>query len=77
MEVTVGSVKLGDVDPIDVARMVGSIYGFHTDMEPMEPGKYKLTACSYNRTMHFNGTSHREVCERFVNTLIQEDRNGK
>lgn len=74
MEVVVGKVSLGDVDPIDVARMVGSIYGYHTDLEPMEPGKYRLRAASYNRLLSFNGTSIRDVCDKFVNALIQENK---
>ena len=77
MEVTIGKVSLGDVDPVDVAKMVGSIYGYCTDIEPLEPGKCRLTACSHKRSISFNGTSVRDVCEKFVNGLIQEDKDDQ
>lgn len=70
MEVTVSKVRLGNVSPIDVARMVGSIFGYSTDMEPMEPGRFRLTATDGKNTLRYNGSSHSEVCERFVNALI-------
>ncbi len=70
MEVTVSKVRLRDVSPVDVARMVGSSFGYHTDLEPMEPGRFKLTATNGSTTLRYNGASHREVCERFVNELI-------
>lgn len=70
MEVTVSKVRLGNLSPIDVARMVGSAFGYSTDMEPMEPGRVKLTATNGKTTLRYNGTSHSEVCERFVNELI-------
>lgn len=71
MNVTVGKVNLGNVDAVDVARMVASVYHFYdVDIEPLEPGRVKLTARAQNVTIRKNGTSQRDVCEQFINELI-------
>lgn len=76
MDVTIGKYSPVDADPLDCARLVASLYHFYdVDIEPMEPGRVRLTARAHRREVRFNGTSVRDVCERFVNSIMSEVKN--
>lgn len=60
-----------DAEVLDVARLVASARGFHLDIEPMEPGRAKLTA-THHRTgaiIRTNGNSAHAAAENLINLL--------
>lgn len=62
-----------EADILDVARLVASARGFHLDIEPMEPGRAKLTA-THGRTgaaIHANGTSVVTAAEKLIDLLTE------
>lgn len=72
MEVAIGKGFRRDVDARSVASLVANFYGFHLDMEPMEPGRYLLRAKSGDASFTETGSSVSEVYEKFVHKLIGE-----
>ncbi len=57
---------------LDVARLVASAHGFHVDVEPMEPGRVKLTASSLVKdgvTIHCSGSTLNEAAASLIKRL--------
>ncbi len=68
MQVTIGLRTLC-VPTVDVARMVGSAAGFHIDLEPMEPGRVRVTASGLTEKMTFTGVDVQEACQKLIERL--------
>ncbi len=57
---------------LEVARMVATCRGYECDIEPMEPGKYRLTASKGGATIRLNGASLEDVSLKLIETLTPE-----
>lgn len=72
MEVAIGTHKT-NVSPVDVARMVASLYGFYdVDIETVDEGRVRLTATGHKRSVRINGSTVSSACESFINKMIGE-----
>ena len=72
MQVTVRTEE-GDLSfeapTIEVARLVASAHGFHVDVEPMEPGRVKLTASRGKATIHCSGPTVNGAAAKLIKGL--------
>lgn len=72
MEVTVRT-EDGDLSfvapTLEVARLVASAHGFHVDVEPMEPGRVKLTATRSTTTIRTTGSTENEAAAKLIKGL--------
>ncbi len=67
------TLTIADVPSEQVARLVAACCGFRDlDLEPMEPGRYRLTATGPNRTVTYTGTTVYDVCEKLIDALAGE-----
>jgi len=53
---------------LEVARLVASAHGYDVDLEPMEPGRVKLTAVHRKKgtTISFSGSGENEVAFKML-----------
>lgn len=59
--------------PLEVARLVAGSAGFYdVDVEPMEPGRARVTAYGVNRRIVTNGVSVPDACDKLIRLLVQE-----
>lgn len=63
-----------DAPELEVARLVAACRGYHVDVEPMEPGKYRLTASATSPSgggavIRLNGESLEAVSVKLIETL--------
>ena len=61
-----------DAPCISVARLVAESFGYCIDVEPMEPGKYRLIAVKGAIIVRLNGASLEEVSTKFIETIVGE-----
>ncbi len=67
------TLTIADVPSEQVARLVAACCGFRDlDLEPMEPGKMKLTATGPGRVVTYTGSSVFDVCEKLIDALAGE-----
>ncbi len=77
MEVVVrtqaGRLKL-DANVLDVARFLASVRGYNLDIEPMEPGRAKLTATHGNTgaIIRATGSSVVTAAKKLISLLTEE-----
>lgn len=55
---------------IEVARLVASAHGFHVDVEPMEPGRVKVTARRLEATIHCSGSSVNDAASKLIGYMV-------
>ena len=53
---------------LEVARLVASAHGYDVDLEPMEPGRVKLTATHRKKgtTIAYSGKGENEVAHKML-----------
>lgn len=70
--VTVGKLKL-NVLPVNVARMIAATAGYSVDLEPMEPGRVKVTATKDGAgPLHGTGKNVDDACLDIINKIVKE-----
>ena len=57
---------------IEVARLVASAHGFHVDMEPMEPGRVKLTARRGEATINCSGATVNDAAAKLIKGFVHD-----
>ena len=78
MEVAIrvkNGVTVVNAPELEVARLVATSRGYHVDVEPMEPGKYRLTASKGGATIRLNGASLEDVSLKLIETLTPKENN--
>ncbi len=57
---------------LEVARLVANSLGYNVDLEPMEPGKCRLTAQKGSITIRINGTTVYDAAGKLIKKLELE-----
>ena len=72
MQVTVGKLVF-NAWSVNVARLVGATAEYDIDVEPMEPGKVRITATGHaGGKIVVTGKTHDDACEQIINRLAGE-----
>lgn len=68
-----GLLTIAEVPSEQVARLVAACCGFRDlDVEPMEPGRVRITASGPNRTVTVTGTTIYDACDNLIDQLVGE-----
>ncbi len=55
---------------LELTRLLASSTGYHdVDVEPMEPGRVKITAHGSGPKLHFSGKDLEDACRKLIESL--------
>ena len=59
-----------NADVLDVVRMVASTAGYMVDIEPMEPGKFRITATREAGSIRVHGPTLYEAADELIGRMV-------